>query len=179
MSTLWQDVKYAARMLARNPGFTLIAILTLALGIGVNTAQFSIAEAFLIHPYPFHYLNRLAVVLELRPHETKDTDAVSPANYDDWRKQAHSFEQFSAYRYDKVNLSTTGAPQVLMGSMSRRISSTSLESSQCSGALFFRRKASLAMNRSFFSATACGASSLARTRTSSARPFTSIKKRSQ
>jgi putative ABC transport system permease protein len=115
MITLWQDVKYAVRMLGRNPGFTLIAVLTLALGIGVNISQFSVAEAFLIHPYPFHNLNRLAVVLELRPHQTKDTNAASPANYDDWRKQAHSFEQFSGYRYDTVNLSTAGAPQVLEG----------------------------------------------------------------
>ncbi len=115
MGTLWQDIKFAARMLGRSPGFTLIAVLTLALGIGVNTAQFSAAEAILVRPYLFHNLNRLAVILELRPHETRDTFPVSPANYDEWKKQAHSFEQFSAYRYDQVNVSATGAPQRLEG----------------------------------------------------------------
>src|SRR5271157_1575080 len=115
MGTLWQDIKFAARMLGRSPGFALIAVLTLALGIGVNTAQFSATESIMVRPYLFHNLNRLAVILELRPHETRDYFPVSPANYDEWKKQAHSFEQFSAYRYDQVNVYATGAPQRLEG----------------------------------------------------------------
>ena len=108
MGMLWQDVRFATRMFGKNLGFTAIAVLALGLGIGASTSTFSVAEAFLIHPLPFRNLDRLAVILELAPHETRDTSGVSAGNYADWKKQAHSFEQLAASRWHSVNLTGAG-----------------------------------------------------------------------
>ena len=111
LETLVQDVRFAVRALRKTPGFTAIAVAALALGIGANTAIFSVAEAFLLKPLPFHGLDRLVVALELRPHETVDTNSVAPATFLDWQQQSRSFEGMAAFEWNDASLRGTGAPQ--------------------------------------------------------------------
>src|SRR5258708_34670828 len=75
----------------RSLGFTVVAVLTLALGIGANTAIFSIVNAVLIRPLPYHRPDRLVSILESNPRRGLDVTAVSPANFLDWRRQSTAF----------------------------------------------------------------------------------------
>ena len=102
-----QDVRYGLRILRRNLGFTLIAALTLALGIGANTAIFSVADAFLLKPLPFPNLGRLASVV------IGQKAPSAAADYYDWKNQNRSFAELAAYRQTDVNLSGSGRPEKL------------------------------------------------------------------
>jgi putative ABC transport system permease protein len=115
MQTLWQDIRYAARMLMKNPGFTAVAVLTLALGIGVNAANFSVINSMLLRPLPFRDLDRLVAVWERIPTQGVERNEVSPANFLDWRAQSHAFEHISAYAGWDVNLSGVKTPERLQG----------------------------------------------------------------
>jgi putative ABC transport system permease protein len=95
LETLWQDLRYGLRQLRRNPGFTIVAVLTLALGIGANTAIFSVINAILIRPLPYPEANCLVTVWETHPDIPKLQAAV--ADYLDWRKQGRDFSQLAAY----------------------------------------------------------------------------------
>jgi putative ABC transport system permease protein len=117
MGTLWQDVKFGARTLAKSPGFTAIAVIALALGIGANTAIFSIADAFMLKPISIPDPEHLVVAGELAPQQTTDMNAVSPANYKDWLQQAKSFREWGTFDWDEVNLTGVGAPEKLQGFM--------------------------------------------------------------
>ena len=105
LETLLQDLRYGLRMLWKNPGFTATAVVTLALGIGVNTTIFSIAEAFLVHPLALPSLHRLVAVTngQKRP--------VAPADYFEWKLQSQLLEHLSAYRSLDMNLTGTGEPE--------------------------------------------------------------------
>jgi putative ABC transport system permease protein len=109
LEVLLQDTRFALRMLRKNPGFTAVAVLTLALGIGVNTSIFSIAEAFLVHPIALPDLDRLVAITggEKRP--------VAPADYLDWKSQNDSFIHVSAYRSDDMSLTGSGEPERVYG----------------------------------------------------------------
>src|SRR5262244_3657471 len=80
---LWQDLRYGARMLMKNPGFTLIAVITLALGIGANTAIFSVAHALLLRPLPYHEPDRLVQLTNKTSRARRS--GISYPNYSDWR----------------------------------------------------------------------------------------------
>ena len=116
MQTLWQDVRYGLRMLAKNPGFTTIAVLTLALGIGANTAIFSVVNAVLLRPLPFAEPDRLVQIWHTPPQASFPgipTFAVSPANFLDWRARSQAFEGMSAYGFGRYTLTGTGHPEAL------------------------------------------------------------------
>ena len=95
LETFWQDIRYGARMLRRNPGFTTVAVLTLALGIGANTAIFSVVNGVLLRPLPFQNPARLVVVWE---SSEGATNSVSVPNYFDWRDQNQVFSDVALFR---------------------------------------------------------------------------------
>ena len=110
VESLIQDLRYGLRMLRKNPGFTAVAVLTLALGIGANTAIFSISDAFIHKPLPFPHLDRLTDLSETEPALTDEPRGISPANFLDWRSQARSYENVSAWSLDSVSLTGYDAP---------------------------------------------------------------------
>ena len=114
MSTLLQDVRYALRTLTKSPGFAAIAIVTLALGIGANTAIFSVVYAALLRPLPYFQANRLITLSEIR--QAKDTywDASYP-DYQDWMKQSKTFQAMAAVSGDGFVFRGGGEPQLLQG----------------------------------------------------------------
>ena len=95
MRALFQDLKYGCRILARNPGFAAVAILTLGLGIGANTAIFTVVNGVLLRPLPFADPSRIVLVLE-RNANFPSLVSTSYENYKDWRDQSHSFESMQA-----------------------------------------------------------------------------------
>jgi hypothetical protein len=116
MQTLWQDFRYSLRMLAKNPGFSAIVILTLALGVGANTAIFSVVNAVLLRPLPFEEPDRLVQIWHTPPQASfpgMSTFAVSPANFLDWRSRSHAFEGMSAYGFGRYTLTGTGRPEAV------------------------------------------------------------------
>jgi putative ABC transport system permease protein len=116
MQTIRQDLRYGARILLKKPGFSLIAVITLALGLGANTAMFSLIDALLFRPLPFRNMDRLAVVWGTLPQgEFERRLGTSPASYLDFCEQQHVFEQLAAYRWEEVNLTGIGEPERLHG----------------------------------------------------------------
>src|SRR5215207_7785518 len=102
---LRQDVLFGLRVLRRNPVFSLVAVVTLALGIGANTALFSITNAVVFRPLPFAEPERLLTLWESSAKSEDARNIVSPANYLDWREQTRSFKEMGAYVEDFYNLS--------------------------------------------------------------------------
>ncbi len=113
LETVWQDVRYGARILRKNPGFTAIAVMTLALGIGANTAIFSVVEAVLIRPLPYRESSQLIVINETTPKV--GTVSVSYPNFIDWRSMSHAFSQMSAVHSVGFNLAGVSQPESIMG----------------------------------------------------------------
>ncbi len=110
MESLRQDVHLGVRMLRRYPGFTATAVAALALGIGPNTAIFSLADAVLWRPLPYRDSDGLVALTEERPREGQFLGPVSPADFVDWR-EARSFAQVAAYESRALNLTGDGTPQ--------------------------------------------------------------------
>ena len=92
MQTIWQDLRYGARMLRKKPGFTIIATLTLALGIGANTAIFTVINSVLLSPLPYDEPDRLVMLWESNPRRNVEREPVTPPNLAEWREQSRSFE---------------------------------------------------------------------------------------
>jgi putative ABC transport system permease protein len=97
MGSLFQDLRYGLRMLRKKPGFTLVAVITLALGIGANTAIFSAVNAVLLNPMPYRAPDRLVQFWETNPLKNWTQATVAPANLFDWEKQSGSFDEIAAY----------------------------------------------------------------------------------
>src|ERR1700734_2928086 len=114
MNALWKNVRYGMRVLAKSPGFTVVAVLTLALGIGANAAIFSVVYSALLRPLPYYQPDRLITMGEGRL-QSKDNEAESQnsSNPDflDWTKTAKSFQSLTAYSFDAFTLAGNGEPK--------------------------------------------------------------------
>ncbi|MGE0463052.1 MAG: ABC transporter permease [Vicinamibacterales bacterium] len=107
MDRIIQDLRHAARMLMRTPLFTIVIIFTLAVGIGANTAMFSVVNAVLLQGLPFKDADRIVDLNEVEIRN-RDRGAIAPANFVDWRAQAQSFDAMSVYSVRNANVATTG-----------------------------------------------------------------------
>jgi predicted permease len=110
MEALLQDIRYGWRMLARNPAFTAIAALTLAIGIGASTAVFSVVDTVLLRPLPYREPEKLVLVSETLPGMSTDEIGVSAGEYQDYRDRNRSFSQVAAYESAGFNLTGAGQP---------------------------------------------------------------------
>jgi predicted permease len=117
MGNLWQDIRYGLRGLGRQPGFTLVAIIALALGTGANTAIFSVVNAILLRPLNYDSPQRLVLLWGTNSRSNIDKDAVSAPNLLDYREQSSTLEQVTAYSQSDFNLSRGGEPIHIQGSV--------------------------------------------------------------
>ena len=119
LDTLIQDLRFASRMLRKSPGFTSVAVLTLALGIGANTAIFSVVYAVLLKELPYPQADRLVVLYEnvRLPTYQNDRNVVSPGNLSDWTKQKSLFQSVAAYSNRSFNLTGMGEPLRVEGEL--------------------------------------------------------------
>src|SRR5215813_4822983 len=117
MTTLLRDLRYGVRMLLKTPGMTFVVILALALGIGANTAIFSVINAVLLKPLPFDHPEQLLFLNERSP--VLDEMSISYPNFTDWRNQNHVFEKIGVYNRNSYNLTGYGeAERILTGQVS-------------------------------------------------------------
>jgi putative ABC transport system permease protein len=107
---LLQDVRYGARLLARHKGFTAVAVLTLGLGIGANTAIFSVVNELLLNPLPYSDAERIVMLWEVTP-EGESQNPISSANFRSWREQGTVFESMAAFTDRRYNLTGGGEPE--------------------------------------------------------------------
>jgi predicted permease len=110
METLLQDIRYGARVLARHKGFTAVAVITLALGIGANTAIFSVVNELLLRPLPYRDAERVVMLWEVTP-EGRHQNTTSRKNFLAWREQSKSFETIAAFSDQRANLTGAGDPE--------------------------------------------------------------------
>jgi predicted permease len=115
LETSWQDLRFAARTLRKSPGFTVIAVLTIALGIGTNTAIFSVVQGVLLAPLPYHEPDRLVIVL-LNNLRLNSPTYLSYRDFMDWERGVPPFEKMAAYARRSFDLSSPGNPEHLEGS---------------------------------------------------------------
>jgi putative ABC transport system permease protein len=115
MDDIFQDIRYAIRLCLRTPGFTAIAVLALALGIGANTAIFTIVNAVLLEPLPFRDPGRLVVMWETNARRSGRPNTIAPANFIRWRERATAFERTAPFYDYRTNLTGAGAPEEVIG----------------------------------------------------------------
>ncbi|HYE90023.1 MAG TPA: ABC transporter permease [Terriglobales bacterium] len=111
MNTLLQDLRYGLRVLLKRPGFALVTVLTLALGVGANTAIFSVVNGTLLRPLPYREAERVMTIWQKDLQAGKERDDASPANFADWRERAESFEAMAAVEPYGHNLTGQGEPE--------------------------------------------------------------------
>ncbi len=120
MPRLFQEIKYALRTLRKRPAFSIITVIVLALGIGANTAIFSVVNAVLLRPLPFDQPDRLVRIWHVPPPKSfpgMKKFSVSPANYLDWKAQNRSLEAMAIYQGGNFTLTGTGEPQAVLGAV--------------------------------------------------------------
>ncbi len=115
IADLWQDLRYGARMLMKNPGFTLIAVITLALGIGANTTIFSAMESVILHPFSLPHQERLVVIYERILEAGIKRTGVTAGALQDWREQSRMFEHFVTTSVENFDLTGTAQPERFFG----------------------------------------------------------------
>ena len=115
MTSLWQDLRYGLRMLWKQPGFTAVAVVALALGIGANTALFSVVNAVLLRPLPVAEPAALVNIWGTNPQADETRENPSFLNFADWREQSHGFQSVAAYTNTFATLTGNDAPEALDG----------------------------------------------------------------
>ncbi len=115
LESIGQDLVYAARSLRKNPGFTAVAVLTLALGMGANTAIFTAVDRVLLRPLPYAHEERLVALWEDFSFIGFPRNNLSPADFADWKKTNSVFEDMAAVRYRTADLTTDGPPEMVLG----------------------------------------------------------------
>src|SRR5438309_5778372 len=135
---LWQDLRYGVRTLRKNPAFTAIIILTLALGIGATTAIFSVVHAVLLKALPYPQADRLVMVYEdvRLPNYQNNKNEPSPGNFSDWSRQNTVFASMAAYRNRSFNLTGEGEPAHVEGELVTAEFFTTLQISPSLGRVF-------------------------------------------
>src|SRR5436190_9301347 len=113
MTTLLQDLRYGVRMLLKNPGFSIVAVLALTLGIGADSAIFRVVNAVLLRPLPYPDSDRLVILRERSPQ--LEGMSVAYPNFIDWREQNSTFENIGVYRRQSYNFTGSGEPERLVG----------------------------------------------------------------
>ncbi len=111
LEILWHDIRFGLRMLARSPAFAVVAVLTLALGIGANTAIFSVVNATLIRPLPYPNAQRLVMVWETRLPNQNKQNVTSPATFLNWQEHNSVFEQLAAISGNTAILTGGDTPE--------------------------------------------------------------------
>jgi putative ABC transport system permease protein len=111
LDRLFQDLRYAFRHLRSNPGFTVVTILVLALGIGANAAVFSVINAVLLRPLPFADSGQLVQIWESNPSRGVVQETVSPWTFVDWQNQSSTLAQIAVHEYESLGLATSEAPE--------------------------------------------------------------------
>src|SRR4030095_3592919 len=111
MQTIWQDLRYGARMLMKSPAVTLIAVIALTLGIGANTALFSVVNAVLLRPLPYADGERLAMVWERKSTSKNPHNVINLGNFYDWKDQNSVFVDMAAFFDRNLNLTSDGEPE--------------------------------------------------------------------
>jgi predicted permease len=136
MESVFQDFRYALRQLRKSPMFTAVAVITLALGIGANTAIFSVVEGVVLAPLRYFEPDRLVMVWENNPRFPRVWDSYP--NFQDWQRSAQSFQQMAAFREQQIDLTFPGAP-------------SHIQASQISSGFFRTLGTELALGREFTS----------------------------
>src|SRR4030095_8697332 len=115
MANLIQDLRSGWRALGARPGYTIVAVFALALGIGANTTIFSVVNAVLLKPLPYRDADRLVWIWERNPGNNIERESTSLPNFIDWQKQNRSFEQLTAWARTQATLTGTGEPEQITG----------------------------------------------------------------
>src|SRR5262245_45182705 len=115
MGNFIQDVRFALRTLRKNPGFTIVATIALALGVGANTAIFSVVNGILLRPFPFPESDRILRIYEENPAKDFRRQTVTGPNFVDWRAQSSAFEAMAVASGTALNITGDGDPEVVTG----------------------------------------------------------------
>lgn len=117
IGTLWQDIRFGLRLMAKKPGFTLVAVVALALGIGANTAIFSVVNAVLLSPLPYQHSERLVWMWGTNPVAGIKKETASLPDFNDWRTQSQSFEEMAGFTNTALTLTGEQEPERIPGAV--------------------------------------------------------------
>src|ERR1700752_123050 len=115
MNTLLADIRFGLRMLLKSPTVTVVALVALTLGIGANTAIFSVVNAVLLRTFPYTDAERLVLVWEKRQGGTTDQNVINLGNFTDWKEQNQAFSDMAAFFDRSLNLTSDGEPEEVPG----------------------------------------------------------------
>lgn len=147
MESLLRDLRFAGKALWKNPGYALIAILTLSLGIGANTAVFSVVNAMLLRALPYPQAEQLMYIWNADPERPDERSSLSPHNFTDLRQRSQSFASYFAFRYTSFALTGSGQPQSLSGIMASSDFGRTIGSTPVLGRVFTEEEDAPGKNR--------------------------------
>ena len=174
LQATWQDLRYGLRMLGKNRGFTAIAVMTLALGIGANSALFSVINGVLLNPLPFPQADQLVTLSESKPNF--EYGSISYPNFRDWQKENHTLSSVAAFRSYAFSLTGAGEAQQVKGEFVSSDTFPLLGVKPLIGRTFVPGEDEIEPRPSLFWPRVCGAASSVQKRTSWERPSTSMER---